>query len=120
MARRAGTIRLRGTVGFLIGQRGHSAIDRPLVYNRDDVAYLAMCSSRRRSASASRDLAMVRLYPAGTGHFKNVVYPVTSFEIEDARHPIAHRAFDPVCRMRLYPHRAPAYMPFEFRVYCFC
>jgi len=63
---------------------------------------------------------MVRLYPAGIGHFKNVVDPATFFEIEDARHPIAHRAFDPVCRMQICPDRAPAYMPFGFRVYCFC
>lgn len=71
-------------------------------------------------AEAIRNLSLVTLRPAGAQHFKNVTQLITLFEIHDPHRPTTVEDFDPVCRMRLDPERAPARLPYGDRMYHFC
>jgi class 3 adenylate cyclase/YHS domain-containing protein len=71
-------------------------------------------------AEAIRNLNIAALQPAGAERFRNVSQLMTLFELHDPHRPLVSGDFDPVCRMRLDPERAPARLPYGDRVYYFC
>jgi adenylate cyclase len=68
----------------------------------------------------ARDLIDVQYQPLGAVRFKNILNPVTVFEIIAGERDRARTVVDPVCRMQVRPDTAPARLPFGGQTYHFC
>jgi adenylate cyclase len=58
--------------------------------------------------------------PLGLVRFKNIVDPLQVFEVVAGHRSSESTAIDPVCRMQVRPHTAPAKLPFGGKIYHFC
>ncbi len=66
------------------------------------------------------DLSGVAYRSLGLVRFKNVLDPVTAFEVIAGRESRESAMIDPVCRMQVWPDTAPARLPFDGNTYHFC
>ena len=62
----------------------------------------------------------VTYQPLGLVRFKNIVDPVSVFEVVVGGQSSEAKVIDPVCRMQLQPDTAPARLPLGGRTYHFC
>ena len=77
-----------------------------------------LCTDRVSTQAASVDGVEYRAL--GQVRFRNIVEPVSLFEILVARQSRQTTVLDPVCRMQVKPDSAPARLPYGGNVYHFC
>jgi class 3 adenylate cyclase/YHS domain-containing protein len=73
-----------------------------------------------RVAFVTQELDAVACRQVGLVHFKNIVAPVSVFEILTEHADSESPVIDPVCRMQVRPETAPARLPFGGQSYSFC
>ena len=66
------------------------------------------------------DKVTIRYRPLGEANFKNVVEPVSLFEIESESFTQPSSLIDPVCHMRVKPDSAHGRLNYQGRNYFFC
>jgi len=71
-------------------------------------------------AARARKAAGIEVLPLGRVQFKNIVNPVTIFEIVTGDERREAPVIDPVCRMQVNRESAPARLPFKKRSFYFC
>ncbi len=76
------------------------------------------CTERVRALAPALD--EIAYKSIGAVAFKNILDPVSLFEVVSGHERVENAAVDPVCRMQVQPETAPARLPYSGRMYYFC